>query len=74
MSVSENGTEIMCMMYSKNLTSIMCSAVDNPVRVFPDMELVYDFRRTCKIKNTNNLRAHDTGYNYQNNMSQETNP
>ena len=48
--VWENVTEIMCMVDSKTSPSIMCSATDNPMRVFTWSELIYELVRPFKIK------------------------
>ena len=60
MSFLETGTKIVQTLGTKTLPSNTCSAIDKPVRVFPQMELVDDLHRTCGPKNKNNLRAPDT--------------
>ena len=72
-SVLASGTEIMWTVDGKTIPSIMCNAVDKPVRFTPRSELVNFLFITHEPEKTNNSQAHDKGNSDQTNQSFESN-
>ena len=59
------GTEITRVADTKKLNSIMCSAIDKPVRGFQWIELVGKLRTTRESETTNNPQVYDIGHSDQ---------